>query len=218
MQAPRQRTGAGGGDRRKWLLPLVAAGLGFLGLGAVLAFFAFAGDGRSGDERARRVLADAGCTLQTFPAQARTHVAQLPKGYKYNSFPPTSGLHHDTPAPFGDYDEPVEQIHAVHNLEHGGVTIQYGEEIPQSTVDEIVAWYREDPNGIIIAPLPRLGDRIALAAWNAPVAQQGEEEERGRGILAKCGRFDEDAFNAFMDAYAFNGPEPFPKEVLLPGS
>ena len=73
----------------------------------------------------------------------------------------------------------------------------------QAAIDQIVAWYREDPNGMIVAPLPKLGDEIALTAWRH---------------LATCSGFDEEAFSSFRDDYRFKGPERFPPELLAPGS
>jgi hypothetical protein len=191
------------------------AAAGVAGLVAVAAVFLIGADDSGSDPGALR---RAGCTVQAFPAQGRQHVQAVPKNFKYNSSPPTSGPHHPQPAPFDVYDEPVEQFRLVHNLEHGGVVIQYGRQVPRRTVDALVAWYREDPNGIVIAPLPALGRVIALAAWTADVDASGAVSENGQGILAKCTRFDEDAFNAFMDEYAFRAPERFPRDQLAPGN
>lgn len=197
------------------LIPIAVAAVGVAGLVAVAAVFLIgAGDSGSDPGALRR----AGCTVQAFPAQGRQHVEQLAKNFEYNSFPATSGPHHPQPAPFDVYDEPVEQFRLVHNLEHGGAVIQYGRQVPQQTVDALVEWYRDDPNGIVIAPLPALGRVIALAAWTADVDASGAVSENGQGILAKCTRFDEDAFDAFIDEYAFRGPERFPKDQLAPGT
>ncbi|MGH3104950.1 MAG: DUF3105 domain-containing protein [Gaiellaceae bacterium] len=214
VQAPRTRIGREGrDDRRRWLILVAVAASGFLGLGAVAALYQFGGG--SGGAAALR---EAGCTIQTFPSQGRAHVETLSKGFKYNSFPPTSGQHNPVPAPFDVYEEPVEQMRLVHNLEHGAVVIQYGEDVPPATVTQIVEWYRDDPNGIVIAPLPALKSTIALAAWNAAPDRPGTEADPGTGILARCPTFDEDAFDAFVDTYGFKGPERFPKELLTPGS
>ena len=161
-------------------------------------------------------LRDAGCTVQTFKAQNRDHKEEDElQDFKYNSDPPTSGPHYGITAPFDFYSDPVEQFRLVHNLEHGGVAIQYGDEVSDETVEEIRDWYLEDPNGIVVAPYPRLGKTIALAAWTAPT--KAKDDRYGAGHLAKCPRFDEDAFDAFLDEYAFKGPEPFPREALAPG-
>jgi uncharacterized protein DUF3105 len=222
VQAPRARAGDGTADRRRFVIPIALAAAGVLGLAAVLALFAFGG----GDSApAPEALRAAGCTLEIVPvrypggegqAAGQRHVERLPAGYRYPSFPATAGPHHPVPAPFDVYDDPVEQIRLVHNLEHGGVVIQYGRRVPEQTVAEIVEWYRDGPNGIVIAPLPALGSTIALAAWNADLSSTGELRSE-RGVLAKCPRFDEAAFDAFMDDYAFQGPERFPEEQLAPG-
>jgi hypothetical protein len=219
VQSPKARpTQRSPDDRRRLLILMAVAASGFVGLAVAGLLFAFGGGGGAGD--ARSALESAGCTLQDVKAEAAgNHVTTPPKRSAYNTWPPTSGPHNPTPPPFDVYTEPVEQYRLVHNLEHGGVVIQYGRRIPQSQVDEMVAWYREDPNGIVIAPFPELGNKIALAAWTVTVDAQGQiEQGSGRGHLAKCPRFDKDAFEAFLEAYRFNGPERFPPEALQPGS
>jgi Protein of unknown function (DUF3105) len=75
--------------------------------------------------------------------------------------------------------------------------------LPASTVNELRDFYRSSPNGIILAPLPRLGDKIALTAWTH---------------LATCTEFDEGAYEKVRDAYRAKGPEPFRLQDLAPGS
>jgi hypothetical protein len=202
-------------------------------LGAVLVVAAAAGGiawavDRSGGDGGGDA-SSATCREQVFPAQKALHVppAKIPKGFEYNSFPPTSGPHHPSPAVWNVYDEPVAQNHLTHNLEHGGIVIQYGEGVSRATIDAIVAWYREDPNGIIVAPLPdvekaeKLRDKITLAAWwaeyedpNNPTGTPVREE----GRLLTCTTFDEDAFSDFRDTNRAHGPEPFELEQLPAGS
>ena len=170
-----------------------------------------------GSEKAETVLQGAGCTLNTYPGQGQRHVTELPRGFKYNSFPPTSGPHHQQQAPLDVYEQPVEQIRLVHNLEHGAVVIQYGRGIPRSEVDAMVEWYRSNPNGLLIAPLPALNNRISLAAWTAEFDETGARVVSEQGHLAKCPRFDEAAFDAFVDEYGFRGPERATREQLPPG-
>ena len=49
---------------------------------------------------------------------------------KYKSFPPTSGAHYFQPAIWNAYEAPLVLVQEVHNLEHGGVVIQYGKDVP----------------------------------------------------------------------------------------
>jgi hypothetical protein len=151
------------------------------------------------------------CNRQTFEGQGARHVEELREGFEYNSTPATSGPHFPTPAIWNVYDQPVPEIRLVHNLEHGGVVVQYGDEVPPGAVQQIVDWYAEDPNGMIVAPLPEdapanLANRITLTAWTH---------------LATCTTFDEDAFSDFRDDYRGpdgDAPEKFPLDDLTPGT
>ena len=147
-------------------------------------------------------LSAAGCTESTLPAQGREHVAQLEKGFKYNSFPPTSGPHNPQTALWNIYTEPVPFVNQVHNLEHGGIIVQYGDQVSPETVQQISDWYAQDPTALLVAPLPALGDRVALTAWTK---------------LAICPGFDPAAASAFRDQFIFEGPEQFPANQLQPG-
>ncbi len=53
----------------------------------------------------------------------------------------------------------------MHNLEHGGIFIQYGPDVPQSTIDQLQGFYDQHRNGTLLAPLPSLGSDIALGVW-----------------------------------------------------
>jgi hypothetical protein len=204
---------------------LIAVGAALV-IAAAAAAIAFA-VGRGGDEKASGTLGP--CTLKSFPAQGMDnrrqragHVAELPKGFKYNSFPPTSGPHDSQWVIWNVYADPVPQINLVHNLEHGGIAVQYGSQVPKETVDEIVAWYSQDPNAIVVAPLPALGKRIALTAWSAEYdgdpSNPSSRITQSQGRLAMCTAFDEDAFSDFRDDYRYEGVERFEPEQLRPGT
>jgi Protein of unknown function (DUF3105) len=158
------------------------------------------------------------CTFQTFPDQAadmsneERHPAQLAKEFKYNSTPATSGPHGATVI-YNLYAEPVPQFNVVHNLEHGAVAVQYGNEVSEETVSQIVDWYTQDPRGLVVAPLPTeleqedpsLRTRIALTSWTH---------------LLTCSRFDEGAFDEFLDEYRGpqgDAPEKADLDFLQPG-
>ena len=214
VQAPKTRsTQRSAEERRRLLLLAGGAVLALAALAGVVAVFALGGTNGGGSPAS---LADAGCRLQTYPALEGDHVSELPDGYKYNSDPPTSGAHNPQPAAWDVYDEPVDQLILIHNLEHGGVVIQYGDKVPESDVGALIDWYRDDPNGIIIAPRPELRNRIALAAWDGAKFGNGNSKN-GTGVLAKCPKFDAGAFNSFLDSYGFKGPERFTRDQMQPG-
>ena len=103
----------------------------------------------------------------------------------------------------------------MHNLEHGGIYILYGNKVPQATVSELRTFYDKHLNGTILAPLPRLGNKVALGAWTTNSASQ---PNNGIARLVKCTTFNEKAYAAFFSAYQGKGPERFPLSTLQPGT
>jgi hypothetical protein len=157
--------------------------------------------------------AAAPCTVRVYPGIPPHHTKDLKLKPKYNSFPPTSGTHFYLPAKWSIYTYPIPQIALVHNLEHGGVAIQYGNKIPKDTVSKIAAWYRQHSNGLIVAPFPALDDKIALTAWNEP-PYSGPPVNAGHGYVATCTAFDEKTYTAFINEHRYKGGERFPKALL----
>ena len=198
-------------DRR--LLALAVGGVVVLAAIAAAAVFAFGG----GSTDAVAALEDAGCTVTTKKAAIADHSVTDPAGtsQKWNTDPPSSGPHNDTTVVWGTYNEPVNQAQLVHNLEHGGVYVQYGDDVSDSTVGQLRAFVSRKSRGTVLAPYPKLGDKIALGAWVTPSA---EEIDKGTGYLATCRAFDEAAFDAFFDSFQFKGPERLPADSMSPGS
>jgi hypothetical protein len=213
VQAPKTRQAERSHDeRRMWRILMGISALGFVGLAVVLGIFLFTGGGSNA-----ATIEDAGCNVENFAGQGSRHVDTLPANFEYNSDPPTTGPHNAAWAPWGAYDDPVDPLRFVHNLEHGGVVVLYGDEVPQAQVDALIDWYRDDPNGILVAPYPENGNQISLGAWTADVDAVGEATNQ-RGHLMKCPGFREDAFDAFVDEFGFEGPERFPRDQLTPGA
>jgi hypothetical protein len=193
-----------------WLFALIGALV--VAAGAVGIAMAF----RGGNDALANG-ADGPCERQTFPPQGRQHIQELRKNFKYSSFPPTSGPHYPIPAVYNLYDQPVPEIRLVHNLEHGGIVVQYGSKVPASVVQQLAEWYAKSPLGMIVAPLPTTAEdlhstpppdadkKIFLTAWTH---------------LASCSSFDEGAFTRFRDDYRGpkgDNPEKFPLSELQPG-
>jgi Protein of unknown function (DUF3105) len=220
QQGPQRRSASADpavAARRRRSLLLVA--LGALAVVAAIGAIVLLSGG--GDSGARAALDDAGCTYESFPgllnAPDHSDVASLAAKPKWNSNPPTSGPHWGQPAVLGFYDSPVLLVQSTHNLEHGVVVIHYGPDVADSEVEALRAFYDEDPNGLLVAPLPANKDKITLSAWTAPDTATGTED-RGRGFLARCSGFDEDAFSAFLEEHRYQGPERIPPDNLAPGT
>jgi hypothetical protein len=200
------------GTNRRLLLGIAAGGLAVLVAAALGIGFAFSG----GSTDAAAALDSAGCTLLEKPALRGVHSITTPTGRSplWNTNPPTSGPHYEIPAIWGAYTEPLNMAQLVHNLEHGGIYILYGPRVPDATVAQLRSFYDGHTRGTILAPLPSLGNKIALGAWTT---KDENDASNGTAHLAKCTSFDEDAFRAFFDEFQFQGPERFPADTLLPG-
>ena len=192
--------------------------MALLALGVVVWLFVGRGDDTAAAGDARTALEAAGCTMRETEARytGNLHTILTPDGTSkdWKTDPPTSGAHYEVPAIWGAYTDPVNQGQLVHNLEHGGVFIQYGDDVPDATVAQLRAFYDGRQNGTVLAPYPKLGDKIALGVW---VSKSPSTPNDANAYLATCRNFDETAFSAFFDAFQFKGPERFPPSSLLPG-
>jgi Protein of unknown function (DUF3105) len=194
-----------------WFLVLGAAIL----VAAVAVGLAMAFRGGGGEGVANGV--EGACVRKTYPPMGRQHVEKLSPGFEYNSFPPSSGPHYPpgpkAPAVWNLYESPLDQVALVHNLEHGGIVVQYGPKVPKTAVDRIAAWYAESPNGMLVAPLPPANEMHA----KAPPGWENKIFLTAWTHVATCSAFDENAFTSFRDDYRGKGPERFPVEALQPG-
>ena len=202
------------------MVMLGIGGVAVLAIAAVALAFTLGGGGRTGDARA--ALEAAGCTLTVKPAVPNvSDHTDFPnpdaRSPKWNTDPPTSGPHYGFnpngtlgTVIWGAYDQEVELARLVHNLEHGGVYILYGKDVPDATVQQLRAFYDDHKTGTVLAPLNRLGDTFALGAWVV-------DGDTHNGFLAKCTTFDEGAASTFFRSLQFRGPERFDPSQLQPG-
>lgn len=103
----------------------------------------------------------------------------------YNSEPPTSGPHLGYIAPWGVHTRPIPNELQVHNLEDGGVMVQYNCTCPD-LVDKLLGVVNRYDKFVILAPYPGMKTQIALTAWTR---------------LDRFEEFDEKRIVRFIDAY-----------------
>ncbi|MGH3037340.1 MAG: DUF3105 domain-containing protein [Gaiellaceae bacterium] len=210
VQAPKAYRPEHDPRRSQWIFIAVAV---VIVVAAAAVGIGFIMSGRDGGDSGA-VGGPGNCQRQTFAALEASHVQELPDGYEYNSIPATSGFHNAQTAIWNLYDEPVPQINYVHNLEHGGVVVQYGSGVPASAVTQVADWYQQDTNGLVVAPLapeleeeaPNLADKLVLTSWTH---------------MMTCTAFDEGAFDDFVDDFRGpqgDAPEKFPLDSLVQGS
>ncbi len=104
----------------------------------------------------------------------------------YSSSPPTSGPRLAFIADWGVHRVPIPLELQAHNLEHGGVLLQYN--CPRGCPDlvEKMAALARERDFVLVAPYPWMKARLALTAW---------------GRLETLDGFDEPRIRAFLDAY-----------------
>ena len=123
-----------------------------------------------------------------FPDQGNLHVQTVsePIG-PYNSDPPTSGPHLPYIAPWGIHTEPIPKQLQVHNLEDGGVAVQYNCPTPcPELVDKLGAIVKRYDKQVLLAPYPGMKSRVALTAWTRLDAFEEFDESR---IVNFIGRY-----------------------------
>lgn len=98
----------------------------------------------------------------SYPNLGRNHIALGATHSEYNSNPPSSGWHYDSPARGGFYDEPLHDEQVVHNLEHGDIWIAYHPRVS----DEVKSVLKKFAGRYVVVS-PRSGNEgdISLVAW-----------------------------------------------------
>lgn len=109
-----------------------------------------------------------GTTIET-PSRGMSHIAQ-PTPIEYQDTPPSSGNHRAIWGKWGEYSE-ISPEYWVHNLEHGGVALLYGETATSTVVDALRAYAKNRPADstgpfrYILTPYSGLPNAIAVVAW-----------------------------------------------------
>jgi hypothetical protein len=223
VQAPKQRSAERTPVERRTLLYLVIfSAAGLVILGAVIAYVALGSGGGSGGSTS--AISSKDCAETSYPGLSPKHLSSPDqKKAKYNSFPPSSGPHYQQPAPWGIYVEPIKQTILVHNLEHGGIVIQYGN-VGSDAVKKLTSFYQGDPYGLVVAPFPKLGKKFALTSWNEPAYASGADSgfkntDPGKGYVLRCTKFDSKTFAKFRDTHRNKSGERYPSvKDMAPGA
>lgn len=128
----------------------------------------------------------------TYEDQGRQHLTTGSPAPAYNSDPPTSGPHAPTTVPCGIHTEPIPDVVAIHNLEHGVVVIHYLPTIPREGIAELVDAVAGLESHAVLAPRPNNPAPVILSAWT---------------VQLQLGEVDADAVRWFWEEYAGQGPE-----------
>ena len=112
------------------------------------------------------------------PDQGNLHIQSVDTPHvPYNSDPPTSGPHLPYIAPWGVHTRPIAKELQVHNLEDGGVVLNYKPLCADKVQAGLRAIVDRYADRVILAPEPTLDRCIALTAWTR-IDKMDELDER----------------------------------------
>ena len=102
-----------------------------------------------------------------FPSLGREHVREG-TSLEYNSTPPTSGSHYNTPADWGVYESQQPDGAVVHNLEHGGINVSHNltDEAEIAALRTFLEGQRTFPGCFVMHPHADIAEgTVALTSW-----------------------------------------------------
>lgn len=111
-------------------------------------------------------------------SQGNAHVVAEPVAFRYASDPPTSGPHFAGAAAWGVHEQPIPKALQIHNLEDGGVLVQYNCSECDDLLSQLRDLVRRYSDKVILAPYPGMKTRIALTAWSYIDTFDEFDEER----------------------------------------
>jgi Protein of unknown function (DUF3105) len=150
-QQTRSKTNRAGGKAGRRRMTTGATIVGVVVVAAAIAWFAYQAAANKPGEQ--------------FPDLGNEHIQTATDPHEaYNSDPPTSGPHLPYIAPWGIHTRPIPPELQVHNLEDGGVVVQYNCECPE-LAEKLRGIVRKYDKHVILAPYPTMKTRIALTAW-----------------------------------------------------
>jgi hypothetical protein len=116
--------------------------------------------------------------IEVYPA---TTNRTLREPIDYDRRPPTNGDHDPLWQNCGYYDEPVEDRHAVHSLDHGVVWITYSPDLPERQIESLRPYGQE--NYVIVSPYPGQDAPVTATSWRIQLELRGADDPRLRRFV-----------------------------------
>ncbi len=116
--------------------------------------------------------------IEVYPATTNHTV----KGHiHYERRPPTNGDHDPLWQNCGFYEEPIEDRHAVHSLDHGVVWITYRPDLPERQIEFLRPYGNE--NYVIVSPYPDQDRPVTATSWRVQLELNGADDPRLRRFV-----------------------------------
>ena len=116
--------------------------------------------------------------IEVYPATTN-HTVKGP--IEYDRKPPTNGNHDPLWQNCGFYEEPVEDRHAVHSLDHGVVWITYRPDLPRQQIETLRPYGNE--NYVIASPYPGQDAPVTATSWRVQLELNGADDPRLRRFV-----------------------------------
>jgi hypothetical protein len=95
---------------------------------------------------------------------------------EYDRKPPTNGNHAPLWQNCGFYQEPIQNRHAVHSMDHGVVWITYRPDLPQKQLETLRSYANE--NYVIVSPYPGQNAPVIATSWRVQLDLDGADDPR----------------------------------------
>ena len=111
--------------------------------------------------------------IEVYPATTNRTV----KGpIEYGREPPTNGNHNPVWQNCGFYQQPIQDRHAVHSMDHGVVWITYRPDLPQRQIESLRPYGRE--NYVIVSPYPGQDSPVIATSWRVQLELNSSNDPR----------------------------------------
>ena len=125
------------------------------------------------------------------PSLGNNHIQSIDSPHiAYNSIPPTSGPHISGIARWGIHLTPIPDELQVHNLEDGGVLVQYNPDLDDQSISELKEIVGSYSEWVILAPYPDLDAPIVLTAWTRIAKIETVDRKRIARFIRSYRRLD----------------------------
>ena len=95
---------------------------------------------------------------------------------EYDRTPPTNGNHAPLWQNCGFYQEPIQDRHAVHSMDHGVVWITHRPDLPQHQIKSLRPYSNE--NYVIVSPYPGQDAPVIATSWRVQLKLDSADDPR----------------------------------------
>ena len=114
----------------------------------------------------------------TFPATTNKTVEGE---IEYAQSPPANGDHAPLWQNCGFYSQPINDVNAVHSMDHGVVWITYSPDLPQDQISALRPYAAE--SYVIVSPYPGQDAPVIATAWRNQIKLDGADDPRLRRFV-----------------------------------